>query len=96
MKKFIRIYCYDCKKAVKSENVRKVNHILHICLGILTAGLWFIIYGCLLMGAPVWACSVCGSKNITEDVEWGIKYPNGETKRDVRLQIKKDKKYQTE
>lgn len=48
-----RAKCTNCKKEVKTEaNVvhKKVNHILHLLLSILTAGIWIIVWILVSLG----------------------------------------------
>jgi hypothetical protein len=63
-KQFKRMYCEDCKKVVKAEDTKRINHPLHILLTLLTSGMWLVVYGCILIGGPKYSCSECGSYRI--------------------------------
>lgn len=54
-------WCRSCKKQVL---VRRpgTNHLLHLILSVVTAGVWVIIWllSCVRFGG--WRCSQCGRK----------------------------------
>lgn len=59
-------YCNDCDKQVVAFK-RTPNHILHLLLSIVTAGVWVIVWIILSLksSGESWRCSVCGSANVT-------------------------------
>ena len=66
MIKYKRMYCKECKKTVKAENVKQVNHMLHILLTVLLGGLWLPVYALILVSGEKFACSECGSKKLKD------------------------------
>lgn len=56
-------FCKKCDSNRKLERPR-ANHILHLILTILTAGLWIIVW--ILVGLQIggWRCSTCGSTKV--------------------------------
>ena len=68
-----QMYCKGCQRAVLAQRP-KVNHILHLLLSILTAGIWIIVWilvSALHLGG--WKCSGCGRDTYYFDTG-----PNGE------------------
>ena len=54
-------HCVECKKKTMHFQ-EKPNHILHLLLSIITAGIWLIVWLLFLeSGDP--QCSVCGRTN---------------------------------
>lgn len=52
-------YCNFCDKTVKTERPG-TNHILHLLLSIVTAGLWLIVWILTSVKFGGWRCSACG------------------------------------
>lgn len=66
MKKRENIICPHCDK-MQTVKVRKTNHILHILLSIITAGVWLIVYAgaafeAVMAGKP--KCRNCHQKMV--------------------------------
>jgi len=62
--KIVEKFCKKCNKVVKAKGIQ-VNHILHLCLTALTCGLWFIVYGFILLGSAKGfdlVCTECGEE----------------------------------
>lgn len=59
------MYCTVCGTDRRFV-ARKVNHTLHVVLGVLTLGLWFLIYPLFGLGSRSYRCTVCGSKPHTK------------------------------
>lgn len=56
--------CLDCSlNPIKIERA-SANHLLHLVLSVLTAGMWIIVW--ILVGVQFggWTCSSCGSRNV--------------------------------
>lgn len=54
-------FCKVCGKNVKiTRNGR--NHILHLLLTLITAGLWLLVWIPLLLTSEPWRCNECGNK----------------------------------
>ncbi|MCP4076353.1 MAG: hypothetical protein GY744_09230 [Gammaproteobacteria bacterium] len=58
-------YCKNCKENRKVERA-DTNHILHLLLSIITAGLWLIVWLLISVKIGGWRCSTCGSKKISK------------------------------
>jgi hypothetical protein len=54
-------YCEFCESRVRLERSGSVNHVLHLILTFLTAGLWLVVWVAAILWPKRWACSVCGS-----------------------------------
>jgi len=68
-----QMYCKGCQQSTLAQRP-KVNHILHLLLSVLTAGVWIIVWilvSFLHLGG--WKCSHCGG-----DTHYFDKGPNGE------------------
>ncbi|MCR9096300.1 MAG: hypothetical protein NXI30_18900 [bacterium] len=61
-------YCGYCEKRVMVRRAG-TNHILHLILTVLTAGLWLVIWAGSAIKAGGWRCPTCGSKASTR-VPW--------------------------
>lgn len=53
-------WCRTCQ-ARSLLRRRTPNHILHLLLSIVTAGLWLIVWLLLSMSNPDWLCARCGT-----------------------------------
>lgn len=56
-------FCQACNQQRKVER-EKINHILHLLLSILTAGLWLIIWLGVSVRFGGWRCESCGSTKV--------------------------------
>lgn len=56
-------YCANCKKDVVVFR-RTTNHLLHLVLTVLTAGLWIIVWMLISLMPSRRTCGQCGSSNI--------------------------------
>jgi hypothetical protein len=55
-------FCRNCNAQVMVTKPG-VNHLLHLILTILTAGLWLLIWiPLMLFGGGSWRCAKCGLK----------------------------------
>ena len=63
MKKTEMRYCKSCD-AVMPCTKSSPNHILHIILSLLTAGIWLIVYAVVALesSAKSWRCQKCKTK----------------------------------
>ncbi len=52
-------FCKNCKRQVRIQR-RGANHILHLLLTIITAGLWIIVWILASIKIGGWRCSQCG------------------------------------
>lgn len=55
-------FCPNCNDNVKAQK-NEPRHMVHIILTILTCGIWFIIYGFLIIwyfAGAHYKCTVCG------------------------------------
>ena len=57
-------YCKTCQ-ANRNIYRRSPNHLLHLILSILTAGLWIIIWIGVTIQFGGWRCKECGSKKVS-------------------------------
>lgn len=57
-------FCKDCEKLVPVTSPG-TNHILHLLLSIITAGIWVIIWILAAISSGPWRCSICGGKKIS-------------------------------
>jgi len=72
-----RGYCYTCSDYKKIQG-KKLSHLLHIFLCVISAGFWGFVYGWLLVthsgSKGKWICSECGGKAEHEKykslIEW--------------------------
>jgi hypothetical protein len=57
----LKRYCYKCNKVTVFRK-EKLNHLLHISISVLTAGIWLIPYLLLLVrnNRLPWVCLTCG------------------------------------
>ena len=57
-----------CEARNKSVMVRRkgTNHILHLILSLLTAGLWVIVWIMVSVKIGGWRCSQCGSTKVSQ------------------------------
>lgn len=60
MKKTEMRYCKSCDAVMPCEK-SSPNHILHIILSIITAGIWLIVYAILALESAFkpWRCQKC-------------------------------------
>lgn len=57
-----RRYCKQCQGDVLAI-ASKPNHILHLLLSVLTAGVWLIVWFLIAVrGGGSWLCNSCGAK----------------------------------
>jgi hypothetical protein len=56
-------HCRICKKNVVIFR-KGPNHILHLLLAIVTAGIWIPVWLLLSITEGNWRCSVCGSNKV--------------------------------
>lgn len=58
-----RRYCPDDDRMVLAEK-QTPNHLLHLVLSVLTAGVWIIVWVILVIGADLgtYRCPYCGAK----------------------------------
>ena len=68
MGKHLSAFCIHCQE--KTLHIKKTpNHVLHLLLTILTAGLWLIVW--ILVGmssaSEKWQCSKCGTPITAKD-----------------------------
>jgi hypothetical protein len=63
--KYKRGFCKDCNKDVKVFT-KAPNHILHLLLSIITAGIWLIVWIMACISHDPWRCDECGSKKISK------------------------------
>jgi len=56
-----------CKQCKEMRVVRRpgTNHILHLILTVLTAGLWLIVWIGVSIKFGGWRCSTCGSTKVS-------------------------------
>lgn len=54
------MYCPTCKKQVMAHQ-KTANHVLHLLLTILTAGLWLLVWIAAIASPGPKRCSQCGS-----------------------------------
>ena len=55
-------HCVHCKKNVMAQ-ANKPNHVLHLILTVITAGLWAIVWLLLAAGSSGnYRCTECGQK----------------------------------
>ena len=61
-------YCETCA-AQRVFNKPTVNHILHLILSLVTAGLWLIVWALLGISSALSAetCATCGSSALTRE-----------------------------
>ena len=57
-------YCKQCKDQRKVER-KGTNHILHLLLSILTAGIWLIVWIGIAIKFGGWRCERCGSTKVS-------------------------------
>lgn len=57
--------CKNCGESRKVER-KTANHILHLILSILTAGLWLVVWLLITIQIGGWRCSTCGSKKVSK------------------------------
>ncbi len=57
-------YCKDCDKKVLKKR-KGTNHLLHLILSFLTAGIWIIVWILTAIKFGGWYCSICGSKKVS-------------------------------
>lgn len=57
-------YCKNCEKDVVIFR-KGTNHLMHVLLALLTAGLWLIVWLIAALKYNAWRCSQCGSKRTT-------------------------------
>jgi predicted nucleic-acid-binding Zn-ribbon protein len=56
------VYCKNCKK-ITLHIKKRINHILHLLLSIITFGVWFFIWLLIaLFTSDAAQCSKCGYK----------------------------------
>ena len=58
-------FCEMCNKQVLVRR-KGTNHLLHLILSILTAGVWIIIWILASIKIGGWRCSQCGSEEISQ------------------------------
>jgi len=58
-------YCKQCDKRVVVFR-KGTNHILHLILTLVTAGLWLIVWIGSAIKFGGWRCSECGSTDISK------------------------------
>lgn len=58
-------FCKDCNKRVVVFR-KGTNHILHLILSILTAGIWLIVWIGSAIKFGGWRCAECGSTKISQ------------------------------
>ena len=56
-------FCKKCEQQRKVERP-KTNHILHLLLSVITAGIWLIIWIGVSIKFGGWRCETCGSKKV--------------------------------
>ena len=56
-------FCKDCNEQRKVARP-KINHILHLILSIITAGIWLIVWLGISIRVGGWRCDECGSKRV--------------------------------
>lgn len=54
-------YCRSCGRNVLVRR-KGTNHLLHLLLSLLTAGLWIIVWILCAIKVGGWRCTVCGSR----------------------------------
>jgi DNA-directed RNA polymerase subunit RPC12/RpoP len=54
-------FCKTCDRKVMIRR-RTPNHILHLLLAIVTAGLWIIVWVLVSLQIGGWRCSQCGTR----------------------------------
>ena len=57
--------CGQCQQRVKVAR-KGINHILHLLLTIVTAGLWLFIWVLIAIARDPWRCDQCGSKSVKQ------------------------------
>jgi len=57
-------FCKNCDEQRKVARP-KTNHILHLLLTIVTAGLWLIIWIGVAIKFGGWRCDTCGSTKVS-------------------------------
>lgn len=58
-------FCANCNQGRKVERP-KINHILHLLLSILTAGIWLLIWLGVSVRVGGWRCEACGSTKVSK------------------------------
>ena len=58
-------YCKNCEESRKVER-GSTNHVLHLILSIITAGLWLIVWLLISVKIGGWRCSTCGSNKVSK------------------------------
>ena len=58
-------FCGICNKRVLVRR-KGTNHVLHLILSILTAGLWVIVWIFASIKFGGWRCTQCGSTKISQ------------------------------
>lgn len=57
-------FCAQCNQQSKVSRAN-ANHILHLILSVLTAGLWIIVWIGVAVKFGGWRCETCGSTSIS-------------------------------
>lgn len=58
-------FCEQCGQQRKVER-QQTNHILHLILSVITAGIWVIIWLLTSIKIGGWRCSECGSTKVVD------------------------------
>lgn len=58
-------YCRQCSKRTVVFRPG-TNHILHLILSVLTAGIWLIVWLLSTIKVGGWRCVTCGGKDVTK------------------------------
>lgn len=57
----LTLYCHRC--SVESSHTQKTpNHVAHLLLSLLTAGIWVVVWVLVAMSSARPVCSRCGEK----------------------------------
>ena len=67
--------CRTCDKLVLAQR-QTPNHVLHLLLTLITAGLWLIVWLFLSIKGSPWRCPNCGSRTVAKPWFYKPKAPN--------------------
>jgi hypothetical protein len=56
-------WCYRCERRTALER-RGINHVLHLLLSIVTAGIWVIVWILCGLAREPWRCRICGTTDV--------------------------------
>ncbi len=58
-------FCATCEQHVLVRR-KGTNHLLHLLLSLVTAGLWIIIWILVSVKIGGWRCAQCGGTNVSQ------------------------------